>query len=413
MRAKIRVSILGLHYPPEPTGNAPYVGSLAEGLMTRGFSVQVLSGQPHYPDGIFRTGYGQWSRREQVEGVPVTRLRHFLPRRPGGVKRLLSEISFGIRLLFARWGQPDIVLLVSPALFSIGLAILRARLSWRRPVIAVWVQDLYSLGVTETGVGGKAVARIMTWVESNTLGAASCIVVIHSRFADYVVGTLGVSAERIEVVRNWTHLKPGLKPNISLIRSGLGWCEDELVVLHAGNMGAKQGLENVIRAARLADAQGKSVRFVLLGNGNQRAALGELGTGIGRLQFIDSLDEDAFQSALAAADVLLVNEKPGVSGMAVPSKLTSYFSTGRPVLAATDRRGVTAGEVEAAGAGVVVAAGDPQALLDAAVALGKDTVRAEMLGASGLRYRQEVLGEEVALDRYAEILTNLACGRRQ
>ncbi|MGO4692073.1 glycosyltransferase [Glaciibacter sp. 2TAF33] len=411
MPSTTRIAILGLNFPPEPTGISPYTGSLAHGLVERGMILRVLTTHPHYPEWAFRKGYGQWSRREDIDGVRVSRLRHYLPTRPEGVRRLISELSFGARLLFARWGRPNIVVMVSPALFSTAVAVLRARFSPAKPAVVVWVQDLYSLGITETGAGGGLVARLMTWVESKTLKAATRVVVIHERFAAYVSNSLGVDPSKIEVVRNWTHLQPTVYVDREAVRCRHGWRDEETVVLHAGNMGAKQGLENVIDAARLSDVQGAPVRFVLLGNGSQRDRLHELAYGIARLQFIDSLDDDAFQSILAAADVLLVNEKPGVSEMAVPSKLTSYFNAGRPVLAATDMCGVTAGEIDAAGAGTVVEAGDPQALLDAAVALGQDSERAQILGASGLRYREEVLGEEAALNRYAGILTSLAAER--
>ena len=40
----MRVTLICLHYPPEPTGNAPYSGALAEGLTRRGASVQVVTG---------------------------------------------------------------------------------------------------------------------------------------------------------------------------------------------------------------------------------------------------------------------------------------------------------------------------------------------------------------------------------
>jgi colanic acid biosynthesis glycosyl transferase WcaI len=405
MPSPTRIAILGLNFPPEPTGISPYTGALARGLSERGLKLHVLTAHPHYPEWAFREGYGQWLRREDLDGVRVTRMRHYLPMRPEGIWRLVSEISFGTRLLFASWGKPNIVVMVSPALFSTAIAVLRARFSPTKPAIVIWVQDLYSLGITETGAGGGAVARLMIWLESKTLKAATRVVVIHSRFAAYVANSLGVDPKRIEIVRNWTHLSPAVKADRAVVRSRHGWGEDDTVVLHAGNMGAKQGLENVVDAARLSDVQGAPVRFVLLGNGNQRELLRELSVGIDRLQFINSLDDDSFQSALAAADVLLVNEKPGVSEM------NSYFDAGRPVLAATDRSGVTAGEVDAAGAGVIVKAGDPQALLDAAIALRHDPVRAEQLGANGLRYREEVLGEEAALNRYAEILTSLAAER--
>ena len=102
-----------------------------------------------------------------------------------------------------------------------------------------------------------------------------------------------------------------------------------------------------------------------------------------------------------------MNELPGVSEMAVPSKLTSYFSAGRPVVAATDVSGITAEEVRAADAGVVVPAGDPEALLDAVTALGADPGHAEHLGKNGRLYRKTVLDEESAINRFTEMLTRL------
>ncbi|MET4639298.1 glycosyltransferase [Mycetocola sp. 2940] len=403
-----RIAILGLNYPPEPTGISPYLGSFARGLRKRGLPVRVYTAHPHYPEWEFRQGYGQWTRREDIDEIAVTRFLHYMPSKPDGIRRLLSEITFGLRLAFARWGKPDVVVLVSPALFATAIATIRARLSRRNPAIVVWVQDIYSLGVTETGAGGGTVARVMKAVESATLRAATGVVVIHSRFSSYITDTLGVDPERVQIVRNWTHLEPAPAPDIVKVRARHGWSADETVVLHAGNMGAKQGLGNVVEAARLADERELPLRFVLLGNGSRREHLEKKGQGIQRLQFIDSLDDGGFQAALASADILLVNEKPGVSEMAVPSKLTSYFSTGRPVLAATDAHGATASEVNSAQGGVIIQAGDPEALVREALSLGRDSERCRWFGGNGLRYREDVLGEEAAIDQYAEWLRSLA-----
>lgn len=370
--------------------------------------VRVYTAHPHYPEWEIRAGYGQWTRREDIDEVAVTRFLHYMPSKPDGIRRLLSEVTFGLRLAFARWGRPDVVVLVSPALFATAIATVRARLSRRKPAVVIWVQDIYSLGITETGAGGGTVARVMKSVESATLRAASGVVVIHSRFSSYITDVLGVDPDRVQIVRNWTHLEPAAAPDVENVRTRHGWTSAETVVLHAGNMGAKQGLGNVVEAARLADEQNLPLRFVLLGNGSRREHLEKKGAGVQRLQFIDSLNDEDFQAALASADILLVNEKVGVSEMAVPSKLTSYFSTGRPVLAATDSHGVTAGEIAGAKAGVVIDAGQPQALVDAALALGKDPELCRDYGFNGLRYREEVLGEEAAIDQYAEWLRSLA-----
>ncbi|MGU3357833.1 glycosyltransferase [Microbacterium sp. M4A5_1d] len=403
------VTVVGINYPPEPTGIAPYTGAMARGLAARGTSVRTVTAHPHYPDWRVAPGYGQWASSEHLDSVQVQRVRHYVPNPPTGVRRLLSEITFGVRSALTRWGAADVLVFVSPALFGASLGMIRAKLFHRRTPTAVWVQDLYSLGLTETGQGAGLTARVMRVVEGRLLRAASRVVVIHDRFARRVAADFGVPPNRIVIVRNWTHLPLAPAIDRATARSVFGWGE-EVVVLHAGNMGVKQGLENVVNAARLSGETGARVRFVLLGNGGQRGHLEGLAEGIEQVEFMDPLADDQFALALAAADVLLVNEKPGVSEMAVPSKLTSYFSTGRPVLAATDEGGITAEEIRAADAGVVVPAGSPSALLEAAVALGRDTARADALGANGRHYRETVLDESFAIDRFANLLEQLIRG---
>ena len=115
-----------------------------------------------------------------------------------------------------------------------------------------------------------------------------------------------------------------------------------------------------------------------------------------------------FADALRSADVLLVNELPGVAEMAVPSKLTSYFAAARPVLAATDVGGITAQEVASAGAGAVVRAGDPEALIEGARLLTSDADAAVEMGRAGRRYRETVLDETFAIDSFDSLLRDLA-----
>lgn len=403
------ILVLGANYPPEPTGNAPYTGSLTRGLAARGMGLRVLTTHPHYPEWKIAPGYGQWARREKIHGVDVLRLRHYVPRSPTSVRRAVAELSAGLRQACVKWGRPEVIVSVSPALLATFVAMTRAQVTHRSTPTVVWVQDLYSLGLSETGQGSGLILRMMRAIEGWVLRSADCVVVIHERFATRVNRDFGVPHHRIEVVRNWTHLTADSPTDVDAVRNQFGWGADEIIVLHAGNMGVKQGLMNVVHAARLADQQQSSVRFVFLGEGSERTSLAREAMGIERIQFIDPLPGPQFQAALQAADVLLVNEKQGISEMSVPSKLTSYFNAGKPVLAASDVLGATAEEITAAGAGLVVPAGDPQALLEGATRIGREAEAAEW-ARNGLRYRRTVLDEETALDRFGEIFGALLAG---
>lgn len=408
MRAPISVNVLAINYPPEPSGNAPYVGALASELARRGFDVEARVTFPHYPGWAFVAGYSGLTSHEVIDGVRVTRFRHYVPRPPRGIRRLVSELTFGFRLLFSRSRRADVTIALFPALFAVWLATFRRR---TRPLI-LWVQDIYALGLAEIGEGGSIAARITRRVEGQTLRRADRIVVIHERFRDRLCELYGLPVERVEVLRNWTYLPEVETPDRSVARAGLGW-GDETIVLYTGNFGAKQGLETAIEAARIALDQHLPLKFVLMGGGGEESSLrhyaseaGLLGEGDSArtLEFLGPRPPREFRAALVGADVLLVCEKRGVAESSVPSKMATYFDAARPVIASTGTDGITASELRRADAGVVVEAGDPQALIDAALALRADVERSRQLGENGRRYRVEELGEAAAIDRWQDLI---------
>ena len=407
-RTTPRVLFVGINYAPEPTGIAPYTEGMACALAARGWRVGVITTHPHYPWWKVQEGYGGWTRTETRDLVDITRLRHYVPRRHTMLDRALSEMTFGLRATLARWHRPDAVVLVSPAMISSRLAAVRAALTGI-PTI-VWVQDIYTLGARETGAvshGAEAVAAL----ERGLVNSADRVVAIHDRFRRVLQEDLSV-ATPVDVVRNWSHVRTDGAGRDGALRRELGWADDDVIVLHAGNIGAKQGLENVVHASLEAARRGSHVKFVLLGDGNQRPAL-EAMAACPRLQFLDPLPDGVFERALASADILLVNERPGLTEMAVPSKLTTYFATGLPVIAAVDPSSITHDEVCAAGAGPCVPAGDPGALVDAAERLAADPAAARAFGHAAQSYRDVHLGVDTAVASFeATIRAAMASGRR-
>lgn len=400
--------ITGLNYSPEQTGIAPYTTKLAEGLHLLGHEVQVLAGFPHYPQWKAHVGFTGVTINDYINGVHIKRLRHYIPAVPRFIPRLHMELSFGLRTLFAKWHTPDVVLTVSPALFATAMTVVKAHITGRP--VGVWVQDLYSRGFEETNGKSSFISRTIRAVEGQILRSATGVTVIHERFRQYVVDELGVPADKVRVIRNWSHVEIPEDVDRESIRASLGWKQDEVIALHAGNMGVKQDLGNVIAAAVAASTSHSNVRFVLLGDGSQRPALEKLAKGVSNLTFIPPLPGSSFVEALQAADVLIVNELPGVKEMSVPSKLTSYFATGQPIIAATEPDSATADEIRDSGSGLHVQSGDPAALLAAVEALASNPDLAAECSASGIPYAQTILSESRALVDFSSWLKTLSNG---
>lgn len=406
-----RVLVIGNNYAPETTGIAPYTTAAAEHLAALGAAVTVVTGMPHYPQWRVDRKY-RWAflRDETVNGVNVKRGAHYVPARQNALRRGAFEVSWlPAAALQQAASEADAVIAVSPSLAALPLAWWAAR---RRGVRwAAVVQDLMGNAAANGGLEGAGhVASLVGSVEARMLRSADVVGVIGEGFAD-AVHRMGVPADRTRLLPNWAHLSPSSATRAKA-RQALGWREDVFSVVHTGNMGAKQGLENVVRAAAEADQRGQDVEFVLVGDGNQRAAIQAAGAGVRNLRFVDPVDEKSYPLVLAAADVLLVNERADMVEMSLPSKLTSYFAAGRPVLGAVPPTGWTATVLDASGAAARVMPEAPADLVDAVVELAADEGRRTAMGQAASAYCLSRYGAESGLARYADLVRELLVDSR-
>jgi len=404
----MRILIVSLNYAPEHTGIAPYTAGLAEGLNARGHTVHVITGVPHYPAWSNFTGFTGWRREEVLSEVAVTRRRHFIADGGRGLSRVSMELSFGAASATESWHEPDVIVCLSPALFAAAAVVARARLQ-HVPVV-VWVQDLYGAGASELGAHWAASA-LLARVERAVLRSADAVTVIHERFSTHAVEHLGIPDRRVAVVRNWSHHAIRSGPNtVHQTRLELGW-DGYFVALHTGNMGAKQALENIVEASRVAERRGSDVLFVLTGDGSQRDKLAGLAHGCRNVRILEPVGNSSYGLMLAAADVLIVNERPGLRDTAVPSKLTSYFQSGRPVIAATEADSATAAEIRTSGGGMVTRPGDPEGLHEAVVNLGTDPERRRAMGESGTAFAEEHLSAAAGVAAFEQVLFRVVAGK--
>ena len=108
-------------------------------------------------------------------------------------------------------------------------------------------------------------------------------------------------------------------------------------------------------------------------------------------------DED-YSALLSAADLLLVNERSAQMEMSLPSKLTSYLYSARPVLAAVPRGGATWKFLE--GVAELVDAGDPKKLATKIEELSKNHSRRDQLAKLGSEFAVKHLDPEIGRAKY-------------
>jgi colanic acid biosynthesis glycosyl transferase WcaI len=395
--------LVGINYAPEPTGIAPYTTGMAEHLAKHASSVTVLTGMPHYPNWTLDPAH-KWVFRSSETialgdeaGLTVKRMRHYVPGRQSALTRGGYEATFLANASSTRLPhRPDLVIAVTP---SLGGAVAGGRLARRHnSKLIVVVQDLMAKAATQSGIhGGGYAARITASIERRAVSRADRVAIVSEAFRDQL-NEYGVIDDKICVLPNWTHISP-TQLSQAQCRRDLGWAQEPFTVVHTGNIGLKQDLGNLVEAARLCQSQ-PGIKFVIVGDGSQRSQVEGLGADVANLTFVDPLDDDQYPKALAAADLLVVNERPGVGDMSLPSKITSYLSAGRPVLAAVAPDGATIQELRrTGGAALFVPPGEPVLFVDAVLDLWLDPAGRARMSRAAREYAEAMLGAEAAATR--------------
>jgi glycosyltransferase involved in cell wall biosynthesis len=401
-----RVLLVTTNYWPEPTGIAVYTTDLAESLTSQGNQVTVLTSLPHYP---------WWRVPEEFahliegigshHGIAVIRAKHLVPPKMNALLRMRFETSrwWNLRRVSKTMvgNEFDVVIACIP---TVAAGIVGKRIAKKLGIpFGLIVQDLSGAGAKQSGLrGGAVISKIAHFVEGNALHGADSLVVVSPAMRDVVVA-LGVPESRITQITNYS-AKAISNFDKASARSRFGWASDDFVVIHTGNIGAKQDLENVVSAADVLNGFSK-IKIYLVGHGNQESNLKALCVGKRNIAVLPAVSDADYSALLSAADLLLVNERSTQMEMSLPSKLTSYLYSERPVIAAVPRGGATWKFLD--GVAVLVEAGDPKALALKIEELSKNQSRLDELAKLGSAFAVKHLDPAVGRAKYLEWVEKL------
>jgi colanic acid biosynthesis glycosyl transferase WcaI len=387
----MRLLVHAINYKPELTGPAKYTTEMCEWLAARGHDVTVVVPPPYYPQWRVRAPYSQWRYATSSEsGVRVRRAPIWIPKRPGGLARVLHTLSFALSslpvLIAESFRRPDIVFVTEPSFLSLPVAWLAARLGGARAWLHIQDFEIdLAYGLGQVRRGRDILAAIERWVVQrfDVVSSLSKPMLARARAKE-------IAREELYLLPNWVdveNIRP--LPEPSVFRSRLGIAEDRIVALYSGSLGAKQGIEMIVEAARLNG--GWPIQFVICGEGVAAASLKAAAAGLSNVQFLPLQRAEDLNALLNLADVHLLPQREGAEGSLFPSKLTGMLASGRPVVAMSAPGSEIAESIE--GCGIRVDYGDVAAFSEAIRRLSsRRTERLEL----GHRARQS------AVDRFRQ-----------
>jgi Glycosyltransferase len=377
-------------------------------LAARCHDVRAVMTPPFYPAWRVDEGYSAWRyQRESLSGVDVWRCPVWVPTHPTGVRRMLSQISYFLSslpvMLWQIFWRPEVVIAIEPPLFCALQAWLVARLAGAKAWLHIQdfeVDVALRMGLLEYGALYSIVATMERWL----MCGFDRVSTISEKMLERL-SFKGVPPERRVLFTNWVDTERIYPLGYSSpMRSELGISKDTIVVLYSGNMGAKQGLEVMIEAARYLKDD-SSVLFVLCGDGGERASLQAQAQSLPNVRFILLQSLEGLNNLLNMADIHILSQRADAADLVMPSKLTGMLASGRPVIATAKTHTQVAKVVEQCG--IVVPPEDAQALTDAVRQLAVNPEARSQLGTIARDYALSHWRNDLVLLSFEEKLLSL------
>jgi glycosyltransferase involved in cell wall biosynthesis len=212
-------------------------------------------------------------------------------------------------------------------------------------------------------MGDGFLMRMLARMEKRLYRSADRIVTVTEPLRARIAMS-GVAKEKIGVVPNGANLARLAPRTKSAALMQVMKLEGRFVVGYVGTHGMAQGLETVLRAARLM--QGSDVHFLFVGEGARRKALMSMARvlELDNVTFTGGVPSHIAVEHLALADAIVIPlKKSALFEGALPSKIFEAAAMERPIIISAE--GISAETVQAFGAGVVASPGDPEALAHA------------------------------------------------
>lgn len=387
----------------------PFQVQLSRELARRGYTVI------HVYSSDFQTPKGQLVRKKTdpanfkviglTLGEPFKKEKFF--------ERRSQEIRYGrILARTIREERPNVFLSSNTPLDAQRLALKEVR---KMPGVAFiyWLQDIYSEAIFSVlsarfSIFGALIGRFYQLLEFRMLSASDYIICISDDF-ETILRSAGISPSKMITIENWAPLDdlPMLRKidcAIPLVRGA----NANSSLVYTGTLGYKHNPDLLLQLAEKTNAL---VSVYSEGTAATNLAKKAAARGVSNLRVYPWVPFEELPAVLASADILVALIEPDAGVYSVPSKVLTYMTAGRPILASIPEKNLAARILNRENAGAVVSPSDPVALVSKAKELLGNMALRKTLGANARDYAENNFSITVIADKVVKIISTVICER--
>lgn len=405
MKNKRDILFLCQFFYPEYISSATLPTDASIALTEAGFTVDVLCGFPK-----------EYSMAEQVKirdsynGIMIQRLKYIQLKRQKALGRMINYFSFTIAVLlrfFIFRKYKTIIVYSNPPVLPIVTAL--ANIFFKTKVIFVSF-DIYPeiALISKSITSGGVIHKLMLVANKLIFKHVTKVIALSNEMKSFLIKNRQVlKAEQIDVVPNWCVEDEGLGSTEPVMHPGLLELQNRggIIISYFGNMGVCQDMDTIITAIRLLK-ENEKIHFLFAGHGNKldmiKACI--INENLKNATVYDYLHGQDFIDALRVSDCFLVSLIEGLTGLCVPSKIYSYLTAAKPIIAVMERDFDIVKELIDSDAGYQINQGDADALVSIILGLYADRQKISTMGANSKNIFEMNYKKSHCTKQYVEIL---------
>lgn len=394
------ILVLTRHYAPEPTGSAPPMQQLAEWLAAQGYETHVVTSRPSYPEPRITPGYEAGQQDRVIEaGVHVIRFPTMPVRGARLLARTVPEARFMLQLLVARstgtLRPSKSVISLCPSTLTVISASFFRKQGGRHVVIVHDVQS--GLGAALGSRWVRPVLALLRQIERWSFNRADHLVVLSQGMAD-ALKSLGVHTP-VTILPpqvDCSQITPRARPNGA-----------PPTLMYSGNLGRKQGLNQILDLAALLLERTPEVRILIRGEGTMRDALKARiqREGLSNVHLLPLVPANQLADSLAEGDIHLVPQLAAGGDFAVPSKAFAIMAAGRTFVTTATPGSSLAALARDSDAFTFCSPEDPEAFAHCVLDLLADNSKRKRLAANGRHYAEMTADTNLVMNRFIQLIT--------
>lgn len=399
---KKRVLIIAQNFYPEFFKS----NDIASELVARGYKVDVLTGIPNYPEGVFPKGYSVIKKRiDTYKGAKVYRAFQ-IPRgrKATGVRLAINYLSFTFTstiwilfYFFFKKRYDAIIIHQTSPVTQAWPGILLGKI--KRIPIYTWVLDIWPDAMQSGGgINNKIIIGIID-AFTQWMYRSSRYILVSSKDFRELVNRRADYDDKIIYFPNWCDDMKAM-PLLEIPSLPQGFR-----VMMAGNIGSAQDIKTVMKAVLLLK-DNQHIQWIFVGDGSEKAYIEEFiaSNNITNVTLTGKRPFGEMPAYFKEADVMLLTLRakfPHLQAV-VPARLQSYMSAGKPIVGMVD--GGSVAVVNECECGLCAKAGDFQSLANNIVELSSDKEGLARMGDNARRFYESHFTTNLCIDNLEQII---------